>query len=294
MHDNMIGYTKEEYYQISAKHGLPNRCPILRNCHRAFKTRYEMCVGFSTNYISFEIFLQSISETRSPDALIKSIESGPTSLVNGAITAVKNVCPEIMLFEPDYLPHDFMQAAFGNASYYNDTRRFQAEPKHYRECTEFAEFSYIQKHRNKLDTNVLNLTSQIPEKALEDYLENNLEKLEPGLKFLNRQKQIGKWIADIIASDSNGFEVLIELKSKVLNRADTDRLIGQVSRYYHRASSTKRELRVFIVIPKAGDDILDSLYHGLKSWIESNKVTVYQFDFSLYARDFTFSKLNFQ
>jgi len=292
--NNEIGYTKEEYYQISAKQGLPTRCPILRNCLRAFETRHKMVTEFNGGGIPFEEFLRSLGETRSPDTMIKSAEQRPSCLVGGAVTAMSNVCPEVMLFESEYLPREFRQSAFANASYYDDSLRIQAEPKHYRECAEFAEFSFCQKGRRKVrDANLSRLTQQIPERALEDYLENHLEELEPGLKLLKRQKRIGKWKADIFASDSAGVDVLIELKSKAMNRDDADKLCGQVSRYYNHLKSDTRDLRVFIVIPRNNNGITDNLYHGLKPWIENNKVTVFQFDYSLYGREFTFSRLDF-
>lgn len=292
--DNESGYTKEEYYQISSKHGLPNRCPLLDNCRRAFETRYEMDIGFSESQISFEEFLRSVGQTCSPDTMIKTIGQVPSSRSNGALTVVADVCPEVMLFEQKYLPTNFRQSAFGYASYYEDTHRFQAESKHYRECAEFSEFSFRLKGRCRTgDSKLTYLTSQMPEKVLEDYLENNLERLESGLKFLERQKQIGKWRADIVASDSTGVDVLIELKSKVLNKDETDKLCGQVSRYYHHLKSKTRDLRVFIVIPRNDSDVIDNLYHGLKPWIDSNKVTVFEFDYSLYGKEFMFSKLDF-
>jgi len=290
--NNEIGYSKEEYYQISAKRGLPNRCPILGNCRRAFETKYEMDIGFSGSDMSFDNFLRSVGETRSPDAMIKSIEK-ISWFSNGAVTSIKNICPEIMLFEPKYLPHDFRQSAFGNASYYKDTRRLQIEPKHYRECAEFSEFSFHHKGHGKIrNTDASHIISQIPEKALEDYLEKNLDRLEPGLTFIERQKQIGKWKADIFASDSTGVDVLIELKSTVLNKVEADKLCGQASRYFHYIKSDARRLRVFIVIPRSDSGVIEILTHGMKSLIKNDEVSVFQFDYSLYAREFSFSKLN--
>ncbi len=286
-----IGYSKEEYFQLSSKNGLSNRCPILGSCHRAFETMYEMDIGFSGSDMSFEKYLQSIGEQRSPDAMIKSAERVSWHS-NGAVTAVRNMCPEIMLFESQYLPIGFRQSAFGNASYYEDTHRFQAEPKHFRECAEFSEFAFQQRGHRKIVAGE-HSTSQIPEKWLEDYLENNLDRLEPGLKFLERQKQIGKWKVDIFASDSAGVDVLIELKSKVLNRDEADRLCGQVSRYYHHLKPKTRDLRVFIVIPRNNGAVIDNLYYGLKAWIDGNNVAVFEFDYSLYEKKFTFSKLDF-
>ncbi|MDR4509379.1 MAG: HNH endonuclease [Candidatus Brocadiaceae bacterium] len=58
------------------------------------------------------------------------------------LTSVENVCPEVALFEPEFMPHNFIQSAYGNGSYYKESRRFEAEAKPYSECAEFSEYLF--------------------------------------------------------------------------------------------------------------------------------------------------------
>lgn len=192
------------------------------------------------------------------------------------------------------MPFNFRQSAFGNGSYYKDTRCFEAEAKHFSECAEFSGYLLqTSGDKNKGLGTKMSLV-QIPEEKLEDYLSNNIEILEPGLKFIERQKTIGKWKVDIFASDASGSDVLIELKSKLLNRDEIDKLCGQVSRYYHRLKSKTRDLRMFIVVPRDNRNFITNIHHGLKPWIDNDKITVFQFDYSLYRKEFIFSKVTFE
>lgn len=143
MNDNRnIGYTKEEYYQISEKQGLPKRCPFFGNCCRAVETRYRMGMRLGGSDISFEEFINSYGQKWDPVNMMKSIEQVSWSYTHDVLTSVKNACPEVTLFEPEYLPFHFRQSAFGNASYYKDTHRFAAEAKHYTDCAEFSEYFF--------------------------------------------------------------------------------------------------------------------------------------------------------
>ncbi len=148
MPDNSnIGYTEEEYYQISDKQGLPKKCPILGKCCRAVQTRYEMGMRLGGNDISFDEFLHSYGQKWDPDNMIESIEQISWQYIPDVLTSVKNVCPEVTLFENDlYLPFKFRQSAFGEASYSKESRKFEAKKKHYSECAEFAEYSF---HKGK-------------------------------------------------------------------------------------------------------------------------------------------------
>lgn len=291
--DRSMGYTKEEYYQISEKNGLPKRCPILKDCCRAVKTRYEMGFRLGGGDTSFEKFLDSQGQRWDPDNMIKEIEQISWSYAHDVLSSIENTCPEVTLFEPDYLHLHFIQAAFGRASYYKDTRRFVAEAKHYSECAEFSAYMF-QTSRDKIKRVSTKISlEQIPEKELEDYLADNIEVLEPDLKFIARQKSIGKWAADILASDTQGNDVLIELKSKKLNRDEIHMLIGQVSKYFNGLKKKAQNLRLIIVVPQSNKDKLDDLYQGLQHWIENNKVTLYHFDYILYDRKFVFFKVEF-
>jgi hypothetical protein len=222
--------------------------------------------------------------------MIKSVEVISWSYKHDVATFVENVCPEVTLFEQDYLPSHFRQSAFGSASWLKESSCFEAEAKHYSECAEFSRYLFF----NRPDAGATPMRSrtsvQIPEKALENYLVDNLTVLEPGLELVDRQRAIGRWRVDIVATDQFGGNVLMELKSKTLNRDDIDRLNGQISRYYHRMKSGAGNWRIFIVIPKDSRGLISNIYHGLKPWIDGNEVVVFQFDYNLYGREFTFTK----
>lgn len=143
--DKSIGYTKDEYYQLSDKQGLPKRCPILGKCCRAVETRYQMGMKLGGSDISFEEFIDSYNQEWDRANMIKSIEQVSWTYAHDVLTSVQNACPEVTLFEPEYLPFHFRQAAFGNASWYKDTRRFAAEAKHYSDCAEFSEYAFHNK-----------------------------------------------------------------------------------------------------------------------------------------------------
>lgn len=285
-----LGYTEEEYYNISLKHGLPKRCPILRKCCRATLTRYEIGHRLGGSYLTFDEFLHSQEQYWEPEKMIKEIEVIQWHS-NNILCSVRNVCPEVSLFEPDYFPFNFRQSAYGDVSYYKDSRRFEAKAKHYTDCAEFSEYVFLSSG-NKINLARSKMAvNQIPEKKLEDYLENNIEALEPGLRFVERQKAIGKWSADIFASDAQGNDILIELKSKKLNRDKIHKLTGQVSKYFNGLKKTSLNLRLIVVLPRSSKDRVKELSQGLQHWIENNRVSIYEFDYLYYEEKFIFRKI---
>lgn len=71
------------------------------------------------------------------------------------------------------------------------------------------------------------MDAQISEKILEDFLEKNLHRLEPGLKLIGRQYGTITGPIDLFCRDKNNNLVVVELKK---GRA-SDRVIGQLLRY---------------------------------------------------------------
>lgn len=294
--ERAVGYSQEEYYAISSKDGLPKRCPILKKCCKAVRTRWVLGFEVVGTKTSFEDFLSFEGQYWEPEKMIPSVEQmqwlSPEIYGDSGFFYAYNICPEVTLFEEYYLPDVIIPSACGKISYYYESKRAIVTPKHYSECAEFSGyyFTSIGQRKTKMSAS----PKQINEQVLEDYLVDNLSLLEPGLKFLDRQKPLGKWKVDIFASDTSGADVLIELKSKILSRGEIDKLCGQVSRYYHRHKSKVRDVRMFIVIPKDKRDMVTNLYHGLKSWIDGNKVTVFQFDYTVYSKEFAFTKVTFE
>jgi Holliday junction resolvase-like predicted endonuclease len=83
------------------------------------------------------------------------------------------------------------------------------------------------------------------ERDWEEYLVNNLDQLEQGLGFLGRQVETDVGRIDILAKDSSGNFVVIELK---VGEAD-DSAVGQVSRYagWYAKNKTPRQVRAILV-----------------------------------------------
>lgn len=294
--DKIIGYSKEDYYKVSAKEGLPKRCPILGKCIKAVWTRYVLGFKVVGHDISFDEFLSIEGQYWEPEKMIKQIDqmewSEPNKSGDIVFLFASNICPEVTLFEGKYLPHGLHPpSACGEVHYYDESKQSAVTPKHYSECAEFSKYYFENMGQRKIK--MPSAIEQIPEKTLEDYLVNDIESLETGLKFIDRQKPIGKWTVDIYASDSLGNDVIIKLKSKTLYRSEVLMLTGQVSKYFNRLKKKANNLRLIIVVPGSNKDKLDELYHGLKHWIENDKVCLYQFDYILYERKFVFSKVDF-
>jgi hypothetical protein len=137
--DETIGYTKEKYFSISTKLKLPPRCPILKKCSRAIHSRHYLGFKVSGCETSFEDFLKTTGQTWPPDNAIQEIELVSCSR-SDALCAIEDCCPEIPLFEERYLPPIFKQSAFGSATYFKESKRFESDAKHFSECPEFSEY----------------------------------------------------------------------------------------------------------------------------------------------------------
>lgn len=129
-------------------------------------------------------------------------------------------------------------------------------------------FSEEKKERNEL------------EMAFEKYLilNNNLEKIEKGLKFISEQITIRSGIIDILAQDANNYEVIVELK---ISPSDANRAEYQIMKYH---GATKK--RVIFVSPK----IKPELYFALIDKIEDNKVSLYEY--KQIQDEFVFTKID--
>lgn len=139
MNLSISGYTNEEYYAISSKQGFPLRCPILRKCIRAVWSRYILGCRLGGDNTSFEKFVAMNGLYWSPEEMIPEIEQMSWVPSNAAFCEIENCCPEIPLFEPQYLPAAFKPSAFGSAAFYKESKKFEAIPKHFSECAEFSE-----------------------------------------------------------------------------------------------------------------------------------------------------------
>lgn len=102
--------------------------------------------------------------------------------------------------------------------------------------------------KSKNDIKINNFT----EEKLEDYLVNNLNKIEKGLTLIKRQYQIENGVIDILARDKNNKLCIIELKIV----SDDKGLIYQCAYY---PTQFKEETRIITIAPKYNKNIKESL-----------------------------------
>ncbi|WP_242247859.1 endonuclease NucS domain-containing protein [Bacillus cereus group sp. BfR-BA-01328] len=96
----------------------------------------------------------------------------------------------------------------------------------------------------------------ITEAMLEEYMKRNLSLVENGLKLIATQYMLPKGRIDILAKDSNGVYVVIELKVE----EDTD-IVWQSLYYRNEIKRIKNvnEVRFITIMPKCEKHIFDSL-----------------------------------
>ncbi|MFA5126238.1 MAG: endonuclease NucS domain-containing protein [archaeon] len=106
------------------------------------------------------------------------------------------------------------------------------------------------------ESNDLRLTGS--EKELNDALMDDLSFLEPGLKPINQQQVFRKGICDIVAEDSKGRLVVIELKRR---QADYNS-VTQLKRYSEQINKMKGiETRGILLAPSIRKSALELLKH---------------------------------
>lgn len=101
-----------------------------------------------------------------------------------------------------------------------------------------------------------NETIIFTEKEIENYLKNNLNKLEEGLTFISCQFAIKDAFIDILAKDKNNCTVIIELK------IDNDERLVWQSIYYpkqYKIEHSNENVRMICLVPNYSDWILSAL-----------------------------------
>ena len=112
-------------------------------------------------------------------------------------------------------------------------------------------------------------TTYITEKQLEDYIVNNIETIEDGMKVIGRQVEIDGGIIDILARDKKGNLCILEIK------INEDKSIVWQALYYPGEIKAKHNtdyVRMLTVAPKYSNHIMKSL---------SNIDGVEMFDYSI-------------
>lgn len=127
----------------------------------------------------------------------------------------------------------------------------------------------------KLKDISMNNIQSISENDLEDYLIQNLNLIENGLKYLTRQYVLDEGRIDILAEDINNNLVIIELK------VEEDKKIIWQSIYYpmQMKKKTNRNIRMILIAPKYSNYILEPLNtlnvekYSYDITIENKKIT---------------------
>jgi len=108
-----------------------------------------------------------------------------------------------------------------------------------------------------MDVSNLNQSfNQIAEKDLEDYLYNNIEKIEEGLTVIGRQIEMSDGRLDILAKDKNDVFTIIELKIK------EDKSIIWQCMYYPEELKKRynvNKVRILTLMPHCPKHLFDSL-----------------------------------
>ena len=94
------------------------------------------------------------------------------------------------------------------------------------------------------------------EKEIEDKLEKNLNKIEPGLKLIERQKRVRTGVIDLFCKDKNGKYVIVEIKRK----PDT-KVVGQLANYNMaliKNGLNKNQLRTILVVQEFTKSVMET------------------------------------
>jgi endonuclease len=120
-------------------------------------------------------------------------------------------------------------------------------------------------------SNDLRLTGS--EKELNDALMDDLSFLEPGLKPINQQQVFRKGICDIIAEDSEGRLVIIELKRRLADYAS----VTQLKRYVEQVEKMKGiKTRGILLAPEIRKSAMELL--------QAYKLEFFSYDFEVGER----------
>lgn len=111
-------------------------------------------MGFklSGSDISFHDFLHNEGQKWEPENMIEEIEQISISREKGIFCSIENSCPEVSLFESNYLPFCFTQSAFGEAYFNKEVGTKSIIPKHFSECAEFSQYIFEKNIKTKITT----------------------------------------------------------------------------------------------------------------------------------------------
>lgn len=127
-------HNKEEYFELSRRHGLPTRCPLLQRCERRAHT-----LALANNWP-----LDKAASFAELDLPIVGSVGEPAYLIGGKNNfIVGGQCPEVGLFETTMaiIGLNGMPVTMGQYDKYTDPQYEVLETGHFSECAEYALYS---------------------------------------------------------------------------------------------------------------------------------------------------------
>lgn len=200
---------KKEYFEISNKKGLPDRCPILDQCERRLLTIYRSSYHQTSVFNNYLDCLKDAGEVddSSLKNLINLCGETPGIYDGGDSYSFSGFCPEVNLFDSSHCIGNACKSACsaGNWDKYRKSEKFiPTEHRHYSECPEFNKFLFNSKNSENLN----------PAKTTKSKLQNNHQGLlKVQMKELVAAAEIKKAI-DLL------------LKSQVLESSEENTLIS--------------------------------------------------------------------
>lgn len=209
---------KEDYFQISERKKLPNRCPILNKCSRRAWTIYLFNRLYETDpYNNF--ILRLIQEGEIPkdfeETMVRMQGEIPGGSLGRTSGSFNHTCPEVNLFD-DMNAFGFFKGTACTSGSFDTESKPQSriyEERHYSECAEFAKFSLDNKaHKSPIhyaylmydDTHQL---FKIGHSNSPKYRERTLQGKQPKVELLEIKKFQSK-------KDAVNLETELHLKYK--------------------------------------------------------------------------------
>lgn len=139
---------KKEYFSISSKLHLSNRCPIVGNCERwawtvlFFSDYYRQCDNINPLDL---LYKKGIVGPDFKESMIAVLDEVPEYHKSDVLVYYHNFCPEVSLFSSDYRLWFMPQIASTDGEWddFRTNEKFKnSKCKHYSECLEFSRFHY--------------------------------------------------------------------------------------------------------------------------------------------------------
>lgn len=139
---------KKEYYAMSSRLNLPNRCPIVGNCERWAWT--IMFFGDLHKYSRSNDLVEILREkgivnSDFKETMVPVLDEVPEYHKSDVLIYYHNFCPEVSLFNSEFRLWFLPQIASTDGEWddFRNNEKFKnSKCKHFSECLEFSRFHY--------------------------------------------------------------------------------------------------------------------------------------------------------